>query len=282
LGKIQRAAVELGLTGMIAALGFPAATLVANANEMLRLLEQRRCPGCRLQDADLVHADLRDADLRQALLQRANLSRARLDGANLSGADLRFSSLQGASLRGANLRGALIDGADLRQADLSDALLDKGALTRSHWDQARGIKPLTALSYAELHNAGVSAAHAGRYPEAEQFFNDAISKQPLAAVSWLGRALCRMELGKIQQAANDLSHASTLYEQAGEEKLAAELNIASEKLLQKPKSGSKGNGIGINAATGAVAAFRQIAPATRSALSYLAPIARRALLPLPF
>lgn len=286
MGKIQRAAVELGLqiskASIIAAISFVGVAQAANPNEILRLMEQRRCPGCRLQDADLVHADLRGADLRKALLQRANLSRARLDGANLSGADLRFSSLQGASLRGANLQGALIDGADLRQADLSDALLDKGALARSHWDQALGIKPSTALNYAELHNAGVSAAHAGRYPEAEQFFNDAIRKQPLAAVSWIGRALCRIELGKIQQAANDLSYASTLYEHAGEEKIAAELSIASEKLLQLPKSGPKGNGKGIDATNGALAAFRQLAPATRSALMYLAPIARRALLPLPF
>ena len=78
--------------------------------ELLQLLQDKRCPQCRLADVDLVHADLRDADLSGAELQRANLSQAKLDGADLSGADLRFTSLQGASLRGANLRGANFHG----------------------------------------------------------------------------------------------------------------------------------------------------------------------------
>ena len=68
--------------------------------ELILLLQDKRCPQCRLADVDLVHADLRDADLSGAELQRANLSQAKLDGADLSGADLRFTSLQGASLRG--------------------------------------------------------------------------------------------------------------------------------------------------------------------------------------
>ena len=46
-----------------------------------QLLRTRKCPRCRLTDADLVHADLRDADLSNALLQRANLSQVNLDGA---------------------------------------------------------------------------------------------------------------------------------------------------------------------------------------------------------
>ncbi|MBM5797599.1 MAG: pentapeptide repeat-containing protein [Cyanobacteria bacterium K_Offshore_0m_m2_072] len=238
---------------------------------MLRLLEQRRCPGCRLQDADLVHADLRDADLRQALLQRANLSRARLDGANLQGADLRFISLQGASLRGANLQGALLDGADLRQADLSGARFDAGALARTHWDQAIGINKAQAMSYAELHNAGVNAANQDRYPEAEQFFSEAIRKQPLAAVSWLARAICRSEQGKIALAASDFGYAASLYEQAGELQLAAELKRTSEQLQETPKAAKAGNGKGIEAVGGAVAAFK-----------FLAPIAAKAFMPLPF
>ena len=70
--------------------------------ELIQLLQDKRCPQCRLADVDLVHADLSDADLSGAELQRANLSRAKLDGVDLSGADLRFTSLQGASLRGAD------------------------------------------------------------------------------------------------------------------------------------------------------------------------------------
>ena len=239
--------------------------------QLLQLLELRRCPGCRLQDADLVHADLRDADLRQAQLQRANLSRARLDGANLQGADLRFTSLQGASLRGANLRGTLLDGADLRQADLSGALLDHGALARTHWDQAIGINRAASLSHAELHNAGVNAANTGRYPEAERFFSEAIRKQPLAAVSWLARGLCRVEQGNNALAANDFGYAASLYEQAGELETAAELRRSSANLQQAPAAGRGGNGKGMEAVSGAVAAFK-----------VLAPIAAKAFMPLPF
>jgi uncharacterized protein YjbI with pentapeptide repeats len=245
--------------------------LAGGQDPLLRLLEQRRCPGCRLQDADLVHADLRDADLRKTQLQRANLSRARLDGANLQGADLRFISLQGASLRGANLRGALLDGADLRQADLSGALLDAGALQRTHWDQAIGVNRTEALSYAELHNAGVVAAKDGRYREAERFFDEAIRQQPLAAVSWLARGICRSELGNSVLAAADLNYAASLYRQAGETVLAAEITASSEQLQQQPSTAKGGNGKGMEAMNGAISAFK-----------VLAPIAAKAFMPVLF
>jgi tetratricopeptide (TPR) repeat protein len=260
-----------GVVAALAALALLAPAHAGSTTALLRLLEQKRCPGCRLQDVDLVHADLRDADLRQALLQRANLGRARLDGANLQGADLRFTSLLGASLRGANLRGALLDGADLRQADLSGTLFDDGALVRTHWDQAIGINKAQTFSYAELHNAGVAAASQDRYPEAERFFSEAIRKQPLAAVSWLARAICRGEQGKTLQAASDFGYAATLYEQAGELQLAAELKQTSDKLLQNPKGAKGGNGKGMEAVGGALAAFK-----------VLAPIAAKAFMPLPF
>ena len=272
LGQRARPAL-IGAWILMAApiLGTGAPAAHADTTPLMRLLEQRRCPGCRLQDADLVHADLRDADLRQAQLQRANLSRARLDGANLQGADLRFTSLQGASLRGANLQGALIDGADLRQADLSGALLDAGALARTHWDQAIGIDRAASLGHAELHNAGVQAAREGRYPAAEQFFSEAIRKQPLAAVSWLARAICRGEQGQLALAASDFGYAASLYEQAGEPETAAELRRNGERLLQAPAAGRGGNGKGMEAVSGAVAAFK-----------VLAPIAAKAFMPLPF
>jgi uncharacterized protein YjbI with pentapeptide repeats len=252
---------------------FALGALAAGGESLLRLLDQRRCPGCRLQDADLVHADLRDADLRKAQLQRANLSRARLDGANLQGADLRFISLQGASLRGANLRGALLDGADLRQADLSGALFDDGALAHTHWEQAIGINNAAVLSYAELHNAGVSAANAGRYPEAERYFSEAIRKQPLAAISWLARGICRNEQGRTSQATADFAYAASLYGQAGELEIAAEINSANEQIKssQAIANDKGGNGKGMAAVEGAVAA-----------LKVLAPIAAKAFLPIPF
>ena len=267
----RSALLPVALAAVVASATLQQAALGAQ-DPLLRLLESKRCPGCKLQDADLVHAELRDADLRGAQLQRANLSRARLDGANLQGADLRFISLQGASLRGANLRKAQLDGADLRQADLSGALLDPGALNRTHWDQVTGINPAMNFGYAELHNAGVKAAEEGRFPAAETFFSDAIRKLPLAAVSWLARGICRTEQGKLAQAAADFAYAATLYEQAGELTIAAEVKAASEQLKQ-PSGGTNakgGNGKGIEAVGGAVAA-----------LKVLGPIAAKAFLPIP-
>jgi hypothetical protein len=155
----------------LATLAAPAAR--ALEADVMKLLENRQCAACRLQDADLVWADLRDANLTNAKLQRANLSQARLDGAVLRGADLRFTSLQGASLRGADLRGAQLLGTDLRQSDLSGAQLDPGALERSHWDGAQGLES-GMLSYAAVHNAGVAAALSGRQPEAERLFGEAV------------------------------------------------------------------------------------------------------------
>ena len=202
----------------------------ADSTDLLQLLDTRSCPGCKLQDADLVHADLRDADLRQAQLQRANLGQARLDGAQLSGANLSFTSLKGASLRGADLRGARLDGTDLRQADLSGAVLDPGALSRSHWQQATGIEPIQ-LSYAQLHNAGAEAARQGRYPEAEAFFSAAIRRDAAAALSWVARGICRGEQGKNELAANDFNYAASLYAERGEQEQALQLKQAAESLV---------------------------------------------------
>lgn len=241
------------------------------AEALIELMERRRCPGCRLAGADLVHAQLADADLSGAHLQRANLGQARLDGARLNGADLSFTSLQGASLRGADLRGARLEGTDLRQADLSGALLDAGALSRAHWQGARGLDH-GRLSYGELHNAGVEAARQGRLPEAEQWFSSAIRQEPAAAVSWVARAITRSELGQRQQAASDFTYAAALYAAGGEEAQATQLRRAAEQVLRdssQPSGG--GNGIGSMAISGAL-----------GALQFLAPLAAKAFLPLPF
>ncbi|WP_254994357.1 pentapeptide repeat-containing protein [Cyanobium sp. Aljojuca 7D2] len=248
-----------------------APTAKADSTDLFKLLDTRSCRGCKLQDADLVHADLRDADLRQAQLQRANLGQARLDGAQLGGANLSFTSLMGASLRGADLRGARLDGTDLRQADLSGALLDPGALSRSHWQRATGITAVQ-LSYAELHNAGAEAAQQGRYPEAEQFFSQAVRKDPNAAISWVARGICRSEQGKIELATRDFSYAANLYRKGGEVSQAEQLQQAAEKLAKADEDNSKGgNGAGGKAISGALAVFQ-----------YLAPIAANAFMPLGF
>ena len=250
-------------------IALPAA--MAGSADLIRLLESKNCRSCKLQDADLVHADLRDADLRQAQLQRANLGHARLDGAQLSGANLSFTSLTGASLRGADLRGARLEGTDLRQADLSGALLDPGALSRSHWQRATGIKSIQ-LSYGELHNAGAEAAQQGRYPEAERFFGEAIRKDPSAAISWVARGICRSKQGKTELAVSDFNYAASLYSQGGENELATQLKQAAEKVVASSENETtKGNGAGSKALSGAL-----------SALQFLVPIAAKALLPMGF
>lgn len=240
-----------------------------SSEDLMKLLGQRRCQGCRLQDADLVHADLRDADLSGAQLQRANLGQARLDGARLGGADLSFTSLQGASLRGADLRGARLEGTDLRRSDLSGAQLDPGALSRSHWEEARGIDP-GQLSYPELHNAGVNAALAGRQPEAERLFGEAIRQQPEAPVSWVARGIARSEQGKNQEAVADLNYAASLYEQGGDATTARELRQVSSDLQKPADRKAAGNGLGGQLLSGAMGLAGAVAPL---AMKFLVPMA---------
>jgi tetratricopeptide (TPR) repeat protein len=242
-----------------ALVGLGPAALAANPQQLMRLLETRRCSGCKLQDADLVHADLRDANLSRAQLQRANLSGARLDGAKLQGADLSFTSLAGASLRGADLRGALLEGTDVREADLSGALLDPKALARAHWEKAIGIQ-LSAQSYAELHNAGVESANKGRFPEAERHFGDAIRKQPNAGISWVARGISRTEQGKTTEASQDFAYAASLYEQAGDQEKALQLRQASQKLLEPTKKKDSGNGFASQLFGGVIGLAQFLAP----------------------
>lgn len=265
----DRRAVESALgvaLASILALGGPSA--LAGEGDVMKLLERRQCPGCRLQDADLVWADLRDADLTGAKLQRANLSQARLDGAVLRGADLRFTSLQGASLRGADLRGAQLLGTDLRQSDLSGAQLDAGALERSHWQGAQGVDS-GVLSYAALHNAGVAAALGGRQPEAERLFGEALRQSPEAAITWLARGVSRAEQGKQEEAQQDLNYAAALYAQQGDGEEAKRISEASRQLATAPGKKPAGNGMGGALLTGAVGLAQ-----------FLAPLAMKALVPM--
>lgn len=235
---------------------------------LLKLLETRNCEGCWLADVDLVHADLRDARLSGSRLQRANLGQARLDGADLSGADLSFTSLRGASLRGADLSGAKLLGSDLRQADLSGAILDEVALSQSHWARAIGINP-SSLSYAELHNAGVDAAQKGHFREAEDFFSQAIRKQPEAGITWVARGISRGKQGDHTTAAYDLAHAGRLYADQGNVGVAEQLQQASIALTKEASEGKRGNGIGSSILSGAI-----------SAVQLLAPLAMKAFVPM--
>ena len=261
-----RALIWISLISTIC-VGMPQPLRAEPSKDLMKLLENGQCVGCRLQDADLVSADLRDSDLRKAQLQRANLSAAQLDGADLRGANLSFTALMGASLRGANLRGAILTGTDLREADLSDAQLDNDALARSHWKKAIGVEA-SASSYADLHNNGVEEALAGRYPEAEQYFNKALLKQPDAAITWIARGITRVEQANRSAAAQDFSYAATLYEQQGQRDTAKSVRDAAKFLSKDPKV--SGNGWGSKIFGGFAALLQQLAPL---AVKYFAPLA---------
>lgn len=244
----------------------PLAAQAADPQQLLRLLDSRHCNGCGLEDADLVQADLRAAGLQGARLQRANLSGAQLDGADLRRADLSFTNLHGASLRGADLRGAVLLGTDLRRADLSDARVDPGAMARSHWQGARGIDP-SQHSYAEWHNAGVSTARKGRYPEAEGLLNEAIRRQPDAAISWVARGLCRAEQGNTTAAIADLNHARQLYLASGDALQAQQLKTMAEQLRQPSATAPAGRGLASKLASGAIQALQLLAPLAIKAMT---------------
>ena len=266
-GPSTRRAIAQWVAPLLLAAAGMASPATANTVDLMRLLEQRRCVGCQLADADLVHADLRDADLSGSNLRRANLGQAKLDGARLAGADLSFTSLQGASLRGADLRGARLEGTDLRQSDLSGAQLDPGALGASHWQRARGLPP-EVLSYPELHNAGVEEALAGRQPQAEQLFSEAIRREPGAAISWVARGITRSEQGQSQLAAQDFTYAASLYERGGDAAQAKALRDAAQA-LQTPAGRPKGgNGIGGALLSGAAGLASSLAPL---AMKFLVP-----------
>ena len=244
------------------------APLSARADDLIVLLQKQSCPNCKLADADLVHSDLRNADLSSADLQRANLSRARLEGADLRNADLRFSSLQGASLRGADLRGARLDGTDLRQADLSGTLISPGALDRSHWLGAIGITQ-GLRSAASLHNAGVDEANAGRWPQAERLFGEAIQVDPDQALSWIARGLSRGEQGDEAKAAQDLLSAADLLEQQGAQEQSEQVRQAVNRLqTDEADTAKSGNGVGSALLGGALSTLSALAPL---ALQTLAP-----------
>ncbi len=244
------------------------ATAAVASEDLVRVLGEKSCRGCKLQDADLVFADLRDAQLQKVELQRANLSRARLDGADLRGANLNQTTMVGASLRGADLRGAQLSGTDLRDSDLSGALLDADALAESHLKGAVGVTA-QASSYAAMHNAGVEAVQLGKLMEAEDFFNKALTKKPDAAITWLARGITRSEQAQMELASRDLLYAAKLFEAEGDPKLAREIRSAVEQ-QRKESKGQSGNGWGSQFLSGATGILQQLAPL---AVKYFAPVA---------
>ncbi|MFL0725365.1 MAG: pentapeptide repeat-containing protein [Prochlorococcus sp.] len=234
--------------------------------DLVQLLEKKICISCKLQDADLMHADLRDANLEKAKLQRADLGRAQLDGANLSGADLSFATLRYASLRGADLRGATLTGTDLIGADLNGAKLDENALSSSHWKDAKGVQAV-ASDYASLHNAGVEEALKGRYPEAEGYFNKALTHRPDAAITWVARGICRAEQANRDMASRDFAYAAELFEQQEQPELAQQMREGAKR-VKKEHTHASGNGLGGAVLSSATGLFQKLLPL---AVKYFAP-----------
>ena len=239
---------------------------------LIQLLESRYCPACKLNDVDLTHADLRDANLKGAHLRQANLGQARLDGADLNGSDLSFTSLQGASLRGSDLRNSRLIGTDLRRTDLTGALLDSNALDKSHWDGAQGV-PIGARSHARLHNAGVDAAQAGRWSEAETLFGAAIKTKPHEPLSWVARGLSRGEQGEEDLASRDFAHAGRLFAEQGDIAKADQLEKASQLVYNMSNTPSElsGNGIGSALLQGVLSTAQVLAPLALNALMPIIP-----------
>jgi uncharacterized protein YjbI with pentapeptide repeats len=252
--------------------GVAVPAMASDEEHLIQLLENRQCPSCQLNDVDLTHADLRDADLKGAQLQRANLSQARLDGADLSGSDLSFTSLQGASLRGSDLRNSRLIGTDLRRADLTGALLNANALEQSHWDGAKGASRGTR-SHASLHNAGVDAAQAGRWADAEQLFNAAIEVNQDEPLSWVARGLSRGEQGKDDLASRDLAYAGELFADKGDMVKADQLKEASQRVYASPNQPDtqSGNGVGSALISGALSAAQALAPIALKSLMPIIP-----------
>ena len=171
---------------------------------------------------------------------------------------------------GADLRGAQLLGTDLRQSDLSGAQLDPGALERSHWDGAQGLDA-GVLSYVALHNAGVAAALAGRPPEAERLFGEALRQSPEAAITWLARGLSRADQGKQEEARQDFDYAAALYERQGDKEQARQILAAAKQVGAAPGKTSAANGMGSALLSGAMGLAQ-----------YLAPLAMKALVPMAF
>jgi uncharacterized protein YjbI with pentapeptide repeats len=108
------------------------------------LLDQSSLNGTDFSDANLNLAIFRDADLTRANFNRANLHKAAFYGAKLLGADLRSANLSGSKLVYAKLKGAWLRDTNLANADLKFAELQQVDMTNAN------------LTSADLSNADLS------------------------------------------------------------------------------------------------------------------------------
>jgi hypothetical protein len=88
--------------------------------DLERLKESKKCPGCDLRGADLRGLNLTKSNLEGANLMGANLEGVTLEGASLEDASCEKTNLRNAKLHGTSMDHATIDGADFNGADLQD------------------------------------------------------------------------------------------------------------------------------------------------------------------
>ena len=87
-------------------------------------------------------------------------------------------------------------------------------------------------SPALLHSAGVDEANAGRWPQAERLFGEAMQADPEQAMSWVARRLSRGQQGDEAKAAQDLLHAADLLDRQG----APKQSVHIRQTVAKPGS----------------------------------------------
>lgn len=108
----------------------PASSSAFVPEDIERLKESKKCPGC----------DLRKADLRGLNLDASNLEGANMMGANLEGASLEKAILEDASLEKTNLRNAKLQGASLDHATIDEADFTGADLQDVTWIDGRVCK----------------------------------------------------------------------------------------------------------------------------------------------
>ena len=112
-------------------------------------------------------------------------------------------------------------------------------------------------------------ANAGRWPQAELLFGEAIQADPDQALSWIARGLSRGQQGDEAKAAQDLLHAADLLDRQGASQQSEQVRQAVGKLQTGAAGGPKsGSGLGSALLGGAL-----------STLSALAPLALKTLIP---
>ena len=98
----------------------PAPSSAFVPEDLERLKESKKCPGCDLRGADLRGLNLNAANLEGANLMGANLEGVSLEAATLEDASCEKTNLRNAKLHGTSMDHATIDGADFNGADLQD------------------------------------------------------------------------------------------------------------------------------------------------------------------